>query len=229
MQPLTVSDVVRPEKAVSAASRRTLTELEKQESYHHAAGRNSVPSSTARNRHVATRTNTQTLVRTTSRTSNKPGLKTWNQKTTGVGVSSSGAVSRRTGCEGLAGGRSGMLPYALRSPEPKAPDSAALQRLAVFVVEVVEGSREVHQLGSIVTEQVVRALQGRRRARLAARTFYRDMRRIIPHPGPAHMQQITAGVIEASVNLKYGRAARAVFMRLETVSGRWRVTKLGVL
>ncbi|MFS0730932.1 Rv3235 family protein [Curtobacterium sp. 1P10AnD] len=115
-------------------------------------------------------------------------------------------------------------PAALPDPEETA------RALALCVVEILSGAREVDSIARWITEDVHRHLQQRAavaaRARSATR---RSLRRPVLRAERVVRCSPADGVVEATV-VVHGRShARAVAIRLEVRNGRWRATAVGVL
>lgn len=115
--------------------------------------------------------------------------------------------------------------------EPGVPhiDTRAIQRLALYAFEVLEGTRSVAQFGGWITAEVADRLAERRALRTACRSLYRDRRRIVPIPGRVHLDRPSPHVIEAAVVLRAEPRSTAVALRLEYIRERWRATDLTVL
>lgn len=111
------------------------------------------------------------------------------------------------------------------------PDPAVLvDNLALGVVEVLGGVRDLEQLGRWLTEAVYKNLL--RRSILAARG--RAARRQSPTRPKVRIasRRITRpadGVVEAAVILTGAARTRAIAIRLEGIDHRWRATALHVL
>ena len=111
------------------------------------------------------------------------------------------------------------------------PDPGQTARaLALCVVEILSGAREVDSIARWVTEDVHRHLQ--QRSALAARS--RSARRSPLQRPSLRAERVVCcspsdGVVEATV-VVHGRShARAVAIRLEVRNARWRATAVGVL
>lgn len=117
------------------------------------------------------------------------------------------------------------------TPTARLPDPTVLiENLALGVVEVLGGVRELEQLGRWMTEAVYKHVL--RRAVLAARG--RSARRQSPSRPKVRIaaRRITVpadGVVEAVVVLTGAVRTRSVALRLEGIDGRWRATALHVL
>ncbi|WP_157502285.1 Rv3235 family protein [Leucobacter celer] len=109
------------------------------------------------------------------------------------------------------------------------PAVMTIQKLALYAFEALEGSRSVAQLGGWITREVAAALLERRAARTERRTLYRDARRVVACPGPAHIDRPLPHIIEATVVLYAEPRSRSVALRLEHNGSRWRATDLTVL
>jgi len=119
------------------------------------------------------------------------------------------------------------------TPTAELPDhEAVLRYLAVAMVEVDEGARELDQLGHIVNDDVYRFLRGRlvfqRRARALDRGPSRRMRPQV-QVGRIHCRSPRDGVLEAVVMVTYSDMTRAVAVRLEGWDHRWRAVDLHIL
>lgn len=112
---------------------------------------------------------------------------------------------------------------------PPPPENHTVRRLALYAFEALEGTRSIAQLGSWLTTELAQSLAERRAARLERRSLYRDDRRTMAAPGPAHLQQVSPEAIEATVVLHAGQRATAVALRFECTGSRWRATELTVL
>ncbi|QBE48558.1 Rv3235 family protein [Leucobacter triazinivorans] len=110
-----------------------------------------------------------------------------------------------------------------------APSTLTIQKLALYAFEALEGCRSVAQLGGWITREVATAIQERRAARTERRTLYRDARRIVACPGPAHIDRPLPHIVEATVVLYAEPRSRSVALRLEHNGTRWRATDLTVL
>lgn len=112
---------------------------------------------------------------------------------------------------------------------PGDPDVTA-RALALCVAEILTGSREVDSIARWITEDVHRHLQHRAafaaRARSAARR--RGSRPSI-RVGGSVVSRPADGIAEVSVVVHTRSHARAVAIRLEVRSGRWRATAIGML
>lgn len=113
-----------------------------------------------------------------------------------------------------------------RLPDP----TVLVENLALGVVEVLGGVRDLEQLGRWMTEAVYKHLL--RRSVLAARG--RAARRQSPTRPKVRIaaRRITSpvdGVVEATVILSGAARTRAIAIRLEGMDDRWRATALHVL
>ncbi|RGE19500.1 hypothetical protein D1J51_11545 [Leucobacter sp. wl10] len=109
------------------------------------------------------------------------------------------------------------------------PSTATIQKLALYAFEVLEGSRSIAQLGGWITREVASALLERRAVRTERRTLYRDARRVVACPGPAHIDRPLPHILEATVVLYAEPRSRSVALRFEHSGDRWRATDLTVL
>lgn len=114
-------------------------------------------------------------------------------------------------------------------PVPLPPPETAIQRLALYAFEAIEGTRSISQLAGTVTPEVVRELQARRSLRVERRTLIHDQRRIVALPGPAHTSRPHPEIVEAAVVLHARGRTSVVALRLERNAERWRATELTVL
>lgn len=120
-------------------------------------------------------------------------------------------------------------PGTAHRPVPLPPPTPALQRLALYAFEAVEGARTVSQLAGTVTPDVARELQARRALRTERRTMLHDHRRIVAIPGPVHSSRPHPEAIEAAVVLHARGRTSVVAFRIEWNAERWRATELTVL
>ncbi|MFD1720070.1 Rv3235 family protein [Amnibacterium endophyticum] len=117
------------------------------------------------------------------------------------------------------------------TPSSSLPDPTVLiENLALGVVEVLGGVRDLEQLGRWLTEPVYKLLL--RRSVLAARG--RAARRQSParpkvRIASRRLMSPADGVIEATVVLTGAARTRAIAIRLEGIDHRWRATALHVL
>lgn len=109
------------------------------------------------------------------------------------------------------------------------PEIVTIQKLALYAFEALEGSRSIAQLGGWITREVASALRERRAAHTERRTLYRDARRIMACPGPAHIDRPLPHIVEATVVLYAEPRSHSVALRFEHSDGRWRATDLTVL
>lgn len=109
------------------------------------------------------------------------------------------------------------------------PPQLALQRLALYTFEAVEGFRPLAQLGRLVSVDALETIRLQRSARVEQRTLCGDTRRIVPAPGTAHVNMPKTGVVESVVVLLAQPRAIAIAMRLEFSHGRWQATEVAVL
>lgn len=108
-------------------------------------------------------------------------------------------------------------------------DSSIIGRIAVFAFEVVEGTRQVGQLGKWITAKVADELAGLRSLNVERRSLFRDHRRVVPSVVRVRATAPALRVIEASVVLMTPSRARAVALRFEVFRGRWQATSITVL
>lgn len=113
---------------------------------------------------------------------------------------------------------------ALPSPEP------FLRNLALGVLEVFAGVREVEQLARWLTEEAYRKLVTR--ANLAARARNARgvaARRPLHTIVSVHESSPADGIVEAVIVVRGPARTRALAVRLEGMDGRWRATSLALL
>ena len=120
-------------------------------------------------------------------------------------------------------------PQASGAQRSAAPAKKAIQALALYAFEVIEGKRTIAQLAGTITPEVRIELQKRRAARTERRTLFQDHRLLVPIPGPVHVCRPCSTVIEAAVALHAPERTIAVALRLELTAERWRATHLTVL
>ncbi len=125
----------------------------------------------------------------------------------------------------------GEGPARAPAPAPRVPPPppAAIRRLALYAFEALEGVRSVTQLAGALTPEVSAALHERRAARTERRSLYKDQRRIVATPGPAHISHVSRSVVEAAVVLHAAGRTCAVALRFEAAGTRWRATHLTVM
>lgn len=111
-------------------------------------------------------------------------------------------------------------------PEPH-PDF--VRALAVQGYEVIEGSRTLSQLGSLITVGLARSLSEQRASAGDRRTVYRDTRVGRPFAAGVRIDRPREDVAEAVVVLHLGKRARAVAVRLEWAHRHWRASDLALL
>lgn len=124
------------------------------------------------------------------------------------------------------GTRTDARPLVTALPDPRETARA----LALCVVEILSGAREVDSIARWVTEDVHRHLQ--QRAAIAARNrsaTRRPLRRPALRAGSVVACAPADGVVEATVVVHARSHARAVAIRLEVRNARWRATAVGVL
>lgn len=109
------------------------------------------------------------------------------------------------------------------------PAEAAVQKLALFAFEAVEGSRAIAGLGRLISAEVMAELRMQRRARTEQRSLHGDTRRIVPTPGPAHLSRTADRVVDGVVVLRAVPRSIAVAFRFEWAAERWQATQLTVL
>jgi len=117
------------------------------------------------------------------------------------------------------------------TPTAELPDSDGVLRfLAVAMVEIDEGARDLEQLGHIVDDRVYRFLRGRLVFQRRVHALERGPRmRPKVAVGRIHSRSPRDGVLEAVVMVTYGKLTRAVVVRLEGWDNRWRATDLHIL
>lgn len=112
---------------------------------------------------------------------------------------------------------------------PIPPPERALQRLALYLFEVVEGFRPLDQLGRMISIEALDTVRMQRSARVERRTLLGDNRRVVPTPSSAHISVPCIGVVESVVVLLASPRSTAVAMRLEFARARWQATNVAVL
>lgn len=110
-----------------------------------------------------------------------------------------------------------------------APTPNLVCALAVQGFQMLEGERDITQLGPLVSVQLARELVKLRALRRDRERVNRDERRRSPHATGVRITQVGPGVVEASVVLDTGVKAYAVALRLEWVHRHWRACELFVL
>ncbi|MCT2041944.1 Rv3235 family protein [Pseudoclavibacter alba] len=128
--------------------------------------------------------------------------------------------SRRAAASIAATERAATLP----NPEPLAGN------LGRSIIEVLAGVRDIDNLARWLSDEVYRHLLARTQYESRAR---RARRLVIRRPNVRHLgtrvQQLTPGIAECVVLLDMGTRVRAVALRLEWQSDRWRATSFHVL
>lgn len=122
-------------------------------------------------------------------------------------------------------------PQTAQLPQTAQPplEATTVAQLAVYAVEILEGSRPATHLSTWVTEEVARSILERRALRQERRAIYRDTRRSVPRPGRVHVSRPFARIAECAVTMHTPARSFAVAIRLEHQGTRWRVTCLTVL
>lgn len=115
------------------------------------------------------------------------------------------------------------------TPEIPPPPETAIQKLALYAFEAVEGIRQVAALGRTISPSVIEELQAQRHARIEQRSLHKDSRRVVATPGPAHLSRVSDQKIEGVVVLQAAPRATAVTFTLEFSRARWQATQLTVL
>ncbi len=120
---------------------------------------------------------------------------------------------------------------ARRSHTAELPNpEITIQRLAVSVLEILSGVRELEQVIRWTTTQVYNHLQKRvvlaRRARVAKKQPIVQQHYTI---ASIRWNEVDDGVVEASVVIKSVTRARAISMRIEGINGIWKATAFHVL
>ncbi|MGO1538033.1 MAG: Rv3235 family protein [Leucobacter sp.] len=112
-----------------------------------------------------------------------------------------------------------------------APELAAetVAKLAVYAVEILDGSRSMTHLAGWVSEEVAEEIFARRALHAERRSIYRDGRRSVPRPGRVHMSRPFPHIVEAVVIMHTQARSFAVAVCLEFRRQRWRATCLTVL
>ncbi|MBO1902284.1 hypothetical protein J4H92_10040 [Leucobacter weissii] len=109
------------------------------------------------------------------------------------------------------------------------PSPGFIRALAVHAFEVLEGSRTIAQLGSLISVGLARELTRLRAVRLERQRVYRDERREVPRASSVRCDRPREEVVEAAVVLRTGKRAHAVALRLEWVHRHWRASDITVL
>lgn len=110
-----------------------------------------------------------------------------------------------------------------------APEHNTIAKLAIYALEILQGTRSLAQLNNTVSAEVVEQLLARRALWAERRTVYRDHRRAVPWPGRVRVSRPFPHIAEAVVVVYTEVRALAVAIRLEYFRGRWRATDLTVL
>lgn len=134
-----------------------------------------------------------------------------------------GATPRPTAILGTA------WPFDDRDDQIPDPPERLVRSLAAQAFEVVEGVRNIAQLGALISVGAARQLASQRTALKERRQVYQDQRTCIPSPGRVHMCRVLPHLAEASVVLHTEHRSHAVALRLEWVHRRWRACELYVM
>lgn len=113
--------------------------------------------------------------------------------------------------------------------EIPAPTSGFVCALAVQGYEVLAGTRNVRQLGPLISVPLARNLLAMQAVWRDRRTVCRDNRVRIPHAVSARIDRPIPTQAEAAVVLSTSGRIRAVALRLEWVHRHWRACELVVL
>lgn len=113
--------------------------------------------------------------------------------------------------------------------DPRAPNAHQIQRLAVYILEVLDGTRAIGQLGNTITVEVHDELVLRRAAELERRLLYGDERRSVACPGPVHLHRLRPEVIEGTLTLHLSTGARCAAFRFELRGTRWQASVFTIL
>ena len=108
-------------------------------------------------------------------------------------------------------------------------DPEIVAKLAVYAVEILDGSRSMTHLAAWVTEEVAQEIFARRALHAERRSIYRDGRRSVPQPGRVHMSRPFPHIVEAVVMMHTPARSFTVAVCLEFSRQRWRATCLTVL
>jgi len=109
------------------------------------------------------------------------------------------------------------------------PSDGFLRGLAAQAYEVVEGVRNLAQLGHMITVGASRQLQIQRSAMVERRSIYRDRHSRLVRMGRVRICRVLPEVVEATVVLHSDRRVHAVALRLEWMHARWRACEVTVL
>lgn len=109
------------------------------------------------------------------------------------------------------------------------PDPAFIRALAVQGYEVVEGTRSLSQLGSLITVGAARSLTMQRTSYGDRRIVYRDARQQRPLATTVRVDRPCDEIAEAAVVLRTRERSHAVALRLEWSHQHWRASELVVL
>lgn len=109
------------------------------------------------------------------------------------------------------------------------PPERFVRVLAAQAFEVVEGLRNIAQLGPAVSVGAARQLAEQRTALRESRQLHQDRRLCAASPGRAHLCRVLPHLAEASVVVHTEHRTHAVSLSLEWVHGRWRACELYVM
>lgn len=128
------------------------------------------------------------------------------------------------------------LRHLVAVPPPTEPDihipdppEALVRALATRAYEVVQGLRNIAQLGPSVTVGATRQLLAQRAALTELHSFFRDPHLAITRVGGSRICRLQSQTAEASVVIHTDRRTCSVALRLEWLHGHWRASELHVI
>lgn len=120
---------------------------------------------------------------------------------------------------------------ATRSSTTELPNpEITIQRLAICVLEILSGVRELEQIIRWTTTPVYNHLQKRvvlaQRARVAKKQPVVQQHYLV---SSMRWNEVDDGIVEASVVVKSALRARGISIRLEGINGIWKATAFHVI
>lgn len=109
------------------------------------------------------------------------------------------------------------------------PSHQLVRSIAAQSFEVIEGTRNVASLGSVIGVAAARELAMQRSLITQRNSVHAQQRTIIVGAGRVQTCRLSELVTEASIVLHTNKRSHAVAMRLEWTHNRWRATVITVL
>lgn len=115
------------------------------------------------------------------------------------------------------------------SADIPSPSERFIRSLAAQAFEVIEGRRNITQLGWVITVAAARRLAAQRAALRESRALHHDQRVCIPSPGRVHLCRVQPHLAKASLAMHTEHRSYAVSLSLEWMHGHWRACEIYVL